>query len=176
VQALLVIDMQKDFLKDFNPKVITNTVNLMNKFRSEGVPVIHVITSYTSKTELPNWDRDEGLSYTIKGTPGIKEPAEIENKEEHYVEKKRPDAFYQTNLESLLKELGVDTVYISGVKSHWCVTSTIFGAYARDYKIRIVTDCITSRRPALEKELMSAFDRSPAIKVLTSDEINFSED
>jgi len=51
-------------------------------------------------------------------------------------------AFYGTNLESILRGLGVNTLIVTGVTARGCLNATLVGAADRDYNIVALRDCI----------------------------------
>jgi ureidoacrylate peracid hydrolase len=55
--------------------------------------------------------------------------------------KDRYSAFYQTNLDLLLRDKGVDTLLFAGVTTNICVESTIRDAYSHDYYPILLSDC-----------------------------------
>jgi ureidoacrylate peracid hydrolase len=60
------------------------------------------------------------------------------------VDKRRYDAFLYTDMEVMLRALGVDSVLITGVATHACVESTARAADMRDYRVAVASDCTTS--------------------------------
>ncbi|HEY7280816.1 MAG TPA: isochorismatase family cysteine hydrolase, partial [Actinomycetota bacterium] len=59
---------------------------------------------------------------------------------DYLVHKRRFSAFYSTDLELLLRNLGVDTVIIGGVATNVCCESTARDAFFRDFKVIFLTD------------------------------------
>ena len=59
-------------------------------------------------------------------------------------EKKRYNAFYATDLEFLLRRLGVDTVILTGINTTTCVLCTAFEATNRDFRVVIASDAVDS--------------------------------
>jgi ureidoacrylate peracid hydrolase len=57
------------------------------------------------------------------------------------IEKSRYSAFYNTKLETVLRALRAETLFLTGVATHVCVESTIRDAYFRDYPSVLVEDC-----------------------------------
>jgi len=58
------------------------------------------------------------------------------------VDKQRHSAFYNTNLEVILRGLGVTLVVVTGVTTNICVESTVRDAFARDLKVTVLEDCV----------------------------------
>jgi isochorismate hydrolase len=66
------------------------------------------------------------------------------NDDEPHVGKKYGDSFEDTNLESVLKDLGVGHLVVSGAQTDACVRSTLHGAIARGYDAVLVSDAHTT--------------------------------
>ena len=71
--------------------------------------------------------------------------------EDWYVEKTRLSAFFQTNLEQILRALGADTVILTGVLTNQCVGATCKDALFRDFKPVVVEECVGTATPYLHE-------------------------
>lgn len=77
----------------------------------------------------------------IKGPTGAELYDTLEHDDEHIViEKHRYSAFYNTDLEIVLRGLDVDTVVMTGVTTENCVGMTGRDAHFRDYRVIFVPD------------------------------------
>ena len=65
------------------------------------------------------------------------------------VEKTRLSAFFQTNLEQILRALGAETVILTGVLTNQCVGATCKDALFRDFKPIVVEECVGTATPHL---------------------------
>ena len=169
--ALLLIDMQRDFVEDggafagmgvdisMYPAIRPRLAGLLDAARRHGVLVVHV-----QNTALPGrlsdspaqirfnlrmhqGARDGGppLRYTVPGTPGhafVPELAPLPD--ELVVAKYRSSAFWGTNLELLLRSNGIATVIVGGCTTEGCVESTARDALFNDYYVVIAEDCVAS--------------------------------
>ncbi len=163
--ALVVIDMQNSFCHDQGAlaksgrpisclkAIIPNVKKLVSVCREAQIPVIwsqqkhypddvarrrHKIPSHLDKT---------GTIVCLKGTWDAEIVDELKNEisaDDDVIEKHRSSFFYNTTLEVVLRMRGISLLIISGVASDYCVESTIRDAYARDYDIIVVEDCIAS--------------------------------
>lgn len=61
------------------------------------------------------------------------------------IEKNTYDAFYNTELETILKKLGVNQVFLTGVRTHLCVETTARGAFVRGFNVVVVHDACFDR-------------------------------
>ncbi|MEO0004642.1 MAG: isochorismatase family cysteine hydrolase [candidate division WOR-3 bacterium] len=146
--ALLVIDMQKFFLDPSSPTftsgglaIVPNLKMLVKEFRQANRPVI-----YTCHVHHPE-GIDAGImkwwwqGMCIEGTPEsrvIDEIAPLPN--EKIVYKHRYSAFYNTDLETVLRCLKIEDLVITGIMTNMCCESTARDAYYRDYRVFFLAD------------------------------------
>ena len=57
------------------------------------------------------------------------------------VDKHRFSGFFETNLDTLLKDLGVTFLVFTGCTTSVCVESTLRDAFFRDYRCLLLEDC-----------------------------------
>ena len=130
--ALLVIDVQTGVMAvSINrDEVIGNINRLVDKARAAETPVVWI---QHESGELPMnsdvWQLAPGLSSRDDDT---------------HVDKQYGDAFEDTALESVLNELGVGRLVVSGAQTDMCVRSTLHGALARGYDVVLVSDAHTT--------------------------------
>jgi maleamate amidohydrolase len=74
------------------------------------------------------------------------------------ITKQYPSAFFKTNLESILKERGVDTVLITGVTTSGCIRATCIDSISSDFITIVVSDAVGDR--AVEPHEANLFDMS----------------
>lgn len=118
--------------------MVANSVAIVKAARAAGVPVI-----FADDAHVPGLDRELELwgDHGIAGTEDAKPAATFEVGEGDYViPKRRYDAFFQTDLDLTLRELGVDTLIIVGADTNICVLQTLAGAYFRAYKTIVAAD------------------------------------
>jgi nicotinamidase-related amidase len=73
--------------------------------------------------------------------------------------KRRYSAFYATDLDLLLREQGVRTLVIAGVKTNVCVRATVQDAFAAGYKVVLPQEATNSNRPHLAEASLEDIDR-----------------
>ena len=145
--AILVVDMLNDFVTgslgcDRARDIIKPTQELLDEARKHHVPVIYCNDSHFKgiDNELKLWG-----DHAIRGTKGAEIIPELAVKEEDYVVlKRRYSSFFQTDLDNLLKELGVDTVVITGLHTHMCCRHTAADAYQLNYNVIFAKECTNS--------------------------------
>lgn len=130
--ALLVIDVQNDVVKAAHDRdaVVANIGGLVEKARRERIPVVWVQHS------------DEEL---VRGGDGWRiVPELVPGEAEPLVEKHYGDSFEDTALETVLSELGIGRLFVTGAQTDACVRSTLHGAFVRGYDVTLVSDAHTT--------------------------------
>ena len=123
------------------------TVNLLARAcRARSIPVIFTAQRHRSdRSDLgqvgqlhPVTAQGRALS---EGTAGADLHQALEVKGSDYViVKRRFSAFYSTDLDVLLRGLGVQLLLIAGVALNVCCESTIRDAFFRDYEVILISD------------------------------------
>ena len=176
--VLMVIDMQNDFVLEGAvmevrdaKKQIPKIRRLIDKCHELGVPVIYTIQE-TDEVFCPlevgatPQLRREGLRKDTVGQRVVDELAP--GPEDISMKKRRFSAFYQTDLEIILRNIRgsvspVDTIIICGTVTNICCESTARDAFFRDYKVVFGTDICSAHTPeahAATLENMRLFGRN----------------
>ena len=146
--ALMIVDMQYFFLESESPTftiggpaIQPNAKRLLDAFRLANRPVI-----FTRHVHHPN-DLDVGImgwwweGKCIEGSSESEIVSELAPlPDEKVIFKHRYSAFYNTDLETVLRCLKIEDIVISGVMTNMCVESTARDAYFRDYRVFIPAD------------------------------------
>jgi len=146
--ALLIVDMQNDFVKEGGKLVVPtakDTVPAIRKLldlaRQHGMFV-----AYTQDTHLPN-DPEFPIwgEHCLIGTWGWEIVDELKPQpNELVVQKRRYDGFYGTTLEHDLRVAGVDTLIVTGTVANICVLHTAGSAALRWFKVIVPKDGISA--------------------------------
>jgi nicotinamidase-related amidase len=138
--ALLVIDIQNFFHKIAQP-VLGNILRVIQSCRQKDVPIIFTQHGHTDPPSdggvLGQWWGEVILHGTKdwKFLPEIN----IESKDK-VLPKKRYSAFYETDLDSILRSRGIQDLIISGVMTNLCCETTARDAFMRDYRVFFLID------------------------------------
>jgi nicotinamidase-related amidase len=150
--ALIIVDMQNDFLlpgaQGHTPdglNIIPNIRKLSDSCRSVGIPVIyvvHVLRRDGSDVGILGEIFGEGVrSIVLEGSMGAEIHGDLKpQKEDIVIKKLRFSAFQGTELETLLRSKGVDTVMIAGVTTETCCETTARDAMHREFKVVFISD------------------------------------
>ena len=145
--AILVVDMLNDFVTgalacDRGKAIVPATAQLLEAARKKNVPVI-----FCNDAHIKGIDRELKLwgDHAIAGTKGAEVIPELGLCEQDYVvPKRRYSGFFQTSLDILLKELGVQTVIMTGLHAHMCVRHTSADAYCLGYNVIVAKEATDS--------------------------------
>lgn len=159
--ALIVVDMQNSFCADEGgcgkpglpiqnlKTAIQPCVRLVAAARKASIPVIYTRYMYRPdyadggvliKHLLPELKDAQALQSGTWDVEVIPELTPLDG--DFIVDKNRPSSFYGTNLESILKGIGADSLVVCGVTTNCCVESTVRDASHRDYKTFVVQDAV----------------------------------
>lgn len=145
--ALLVIDVQRGLFSlaeqpHDGAGVLSRIADLVARARAASVPVIYVQhaggAGHPLERPLENWQFHPDIGY---------------QKGDIVVEKCNCDAFLDTDLHQLLKDLSVQTIVATGMMSEYCVDTTCRRAFSLGYRVILVTDAHTTiSKPHLPAE------------------------
>lgn len=184
--ALLVIDMQDEFVKPcWSPywvpeatRRVPQIKRLIQLCRKKKIPVIYTVYSKTHRyldrpltlplmpSRFPELSLDQSLFFVegnvwheIAPVPG-----------EIVIHKSSYGAFFETPLETILKNLGKDTVIISGTLTNFCCSTTARQAYERSFKVVFGSDITAAHFPKYHEMELQVLRRGFA-KVMSLDEL-----
>jgi ureidoacrylate peracid hydrolase len=189
--ALVIIDMQVDFASpegavgawgvDMSsvPPALAAAKRLANAAREAGAPVVFVGLMTSATEDSPAWSErmrrrgrdpgeDSGLCRT--GTPGAEFVGPTPRPGEPVVGKLRYSGFYRTDLDDVLKRLGVDTLVVCGLTTECCVDCTVRDAFHLDYHVFIARDACAAYESDLHEGALKSLELNCAI-LATTDEI-----
>jgi biuret amidohydrolase len=171
--ALLIIDMQRDFLEPGGfGAALGNDVsrlksavepcrNVLVAFRLHGGLVIHTREGHRPDlTDAPRHKVERGDPALRIGAPGPMGRILVRGEPGHdiipelcpvsgepVIDKPGKGAFYQTDLDLMLRNRGIDTLFVCGVTTEVCVNTTVREANDRGYRCIVLSDCCASYFP-----------------------------
>ena len=159
--ALLVIDMQNDFVMPGSPIRVAGArasvpvvKKVLTAFRNVGMPVFHAVREYRpdgSDIEITRLDNFlERTKVVVPGTRGCEIIEELKPiPGEYRIVKNRFSAFFMTELDLMLRRLGIEHVVVCGTEYPSCVRSTIFDAISYNYFVTLITDGCSAQTPEI---------------------------
>jgi len=183
--ALLVIDMQDEFVKpEWTPywlpdaiKQISKLKDLISACRRKKVPVIYTFIKETNSCLdkslisdiMPNNYNHMGYDEAwFKKATIVNELTPLEN--EIVLHKASYGAFYNTSLETILRNLECHTILICGTSSSFNCGVTARQGYERGFKVVFGSDITSTDNSDMHKNELQVLRKGFA-KVMTSEEI-----
>ncbi len=185
--AFLVVDIQNDFCSPEGAcakrgidvrsgiEMVPRLVELISEAREVSLPVIYIQTIHSEWTDTPSWlyRKPSGIDVDTcrEGSWGADFFEGIEPRaDEKIVIKHRYSAFINTDLNTILKAKGVESVLMTGVATNVCVESTARDAFMLDYYMTMVEDCVATSDPVLHEGTLENMRRQFGV-VASSHEI-----
>lgn len=187
--ALLVIDMQRDFVEPggFGASlgndvsrllaIVPAVKRLLEGFRAAGLPVIHTMECHRPDlSDLPPAKRDRGNPslrigdlgpmgrVLVAGEPGTAILDELApTAGELVIEKPGKGAFYATTLGDELVRRGIGQLVVAGVTTEVCVQTTMREANDRGYECLLAEDATESYFPDFKAATLAMIRAQGAI-------------
>jgi nicotinamidase-related amidase len=175
--ALLIIDMQRDFLEpggfgamlgnDVSQlrRTIEPNKKLLAAWRAKKLPVIHTREGHRRDlADLPPAKRIRGGGKTcigdvgpmgrilVRGEPGHDIIPELYPRpDEPVIDKPGKGAFFATDLHAILQNRGIQQLIVTGVTTEVCVHTTVREANDRGYDCLVPSDCVGSYFPEFQE-------------------------
>ena len=175
--ALLVIDMQRDFVDPGGfGEALGNDVSLLRRAvpptervlkaaREAGLPVIHTREGHRPDlSDCPPSKKARGRLKAGIGDPGPMGRILVRGERGHdivdslrpvpgepIIDKPGKGSFYATDLDAILKNRGIKQLVVCGVTTEVCVHTTVREANDRGYDCLVLEDCVASYFPEFQR-------------------------
>ncbi len=148
--ALLLVDMQEGFFQvEELARQRAGLVSACNRLcaaaRGAGWPIIEVRTVH--KNDKSTWTLkmlEDNQGYLFEGTWKARTLGELELEGSIELVKRRDSAFWNTQLQGLLSQLGVSSVILAGVSSETCIAATATDAFSANLPVFLARDALAS--------------------------------
>ncbi len=171
--AILVIDMLNEFVTgelafEMAANVIPNLQRLLAAAREAGIPIIYANDAHLpSDPEMAIWGE-----HAMAGTPGAEVIPELAPQEGDYqVPSRTYSAFHDTDMDSLLQSLDVESVVLTGIHTHICVQHSVADAFFRGYQIEVVDDCVDAFTQEEHQRGLAYVEKMYGAKLVRTDEL-----
>ena len=151
-KALIVIDMQRDYLWEKRKQMFTydtkelvgNVNNAVDFYKEKGYDIIYI------KHILPKilW----GVGFSIRGTEGVEFYDGLAVVSDLIFEKNRSDTYTAKAFRDYMKEKNYSDVVLCGLDECGCVGATAKGAIKTGVNVTMIEDCIGRRFPDAKVE------------------------
>lgn len=137
--ALIVIDMQNGLFKGQekpcnDQAILSNIIKLINKARLDHLPIIFIRHVGLLGTPLAP---DSSMTQLISELP-------VDFSQDIVIEKMSPSCFKGTVLKGMLEQLNVNEIIISGMKTEYCVDTTVRAGSDCGFQVTLISDAHTA--------------------------------
>ncbi|MCW8988035.1 MAG: cysteine hydrolase [Gammaproteobacteria bacterium] len=164
-------EAQEYYFKRLDHVVLPNVRRLQDRFRDQKLEVIH--TRIVSMTQ-DGRDRSPGHKRLhLHAAPGSKEseflPEVAPKYDELIINKTASGVFNATNIEYILRNMGITGLFICGVYTNECVSTTVRDACDRGFYTTMINDACASVTPELHNATIETI-RDRYARVMTTEE------
>ncbi|MEH7073234.1 isochorismatase family cysteine hydrolase [Neobacillus drentensis] len=145
--ALIIIDMINNFDFSHGPilarkafRIAESIKNIKNQFNKNNLPVIFINDHYN----LWQADLDKIINVCQNQYSEPVFAKLLPEDQDLFLIKPKHSAFFGTALNTLLHQLKVNTLILTGIAGNICVLFTANDAYMREYELFVPSDCIAS--------------------------------
>lgn len=181
MEALIIIDMQRDFMPGGalpvpeGDKIIPTIEELIKKFEQRGALIVatrdwHPPNHISFKEQGGPWPR-----HCVQNTEGAEIVVSLPKDAIIISKADKPDkeaysGFEGTELAEILKEKGVKRVYICGVATEYCVKATALDALKHGFEVYLIKDAVKGIKREDEEKALKELEEKGA-KIISSAEL-----
>ncbi len=173
MEALVIIDMQNDFVSKDGKLFFDNARTVVK-------PIVELIDDFKERNALiittQDWHGKDDTEFNkfpphcIRGTRGSKIIKEIRAALVGYkpwikVKKTRFSAFYNTEMDNILKEYKIDKVGIVGVMTNICVLYTAEEFRNRDVETVVYKKCVATNDQKIQEFTLDQMKNILGVKI-----------
>ena len=166
--ALILVDVINDFFhpqgKNFKPEyepTLRNILLLLQTAREQGMVVVHAMEGHHPAARQVDYEWKKLPPHCFLGEFDAEPVAgvNIRSEREYVVRKRRFSGFFETDLNLLLREAGVERIIIVGVKTHVCVRATAQDGFAYGYRVVLPLEAVNSNYKHLHEASLEDIQR-----------------
>ena len=176
--AFIVIDMENGFVSPeaahcirFAHQSVPVLTRAVECAREKGIPVFFVKRIYrldgsdVEMTRYKSWVKGgRAMAPASTGTSSAQAPEGLRPKPGDYtIVKPRWSAFFGTELDLVLRRLGIDTVILTGTTTPNCVRTTCYDANSLEYNVVVLEDCCSSATEEIQRVNIEDMGRMGAV-------------
>jgi ureidoacrylate peracid hydrolase len=176
--ALLIVDLQKDFLSPEGKlaeagqdlSMMQATIGPIKKIitfaRQQSLPIIftQMIDGLKYRNEVGQYrfskkEKNMENICALEGTDGADFYEIFPKAQDKVIIKHNYCSFHQTELDAYLREKGIKTLIVVGVKTNACVETTIRTAYHKGYFVIVPRECVASDDQQAHLQSLKSIER-----------------
>ncbi len=158
---------------DFVQEILPNVRRLQDACRAHGVEVIHIRVAYLTRNCR---DGQRSLEMGLKAVYADERDdnfleAVAPVGDEIIINKTSAGAFNSTAIDQLLRNMRIDTLWVTGLVTEGCVEMTARDAADRGYYVTLVSDACCSSTHVAHEDALQRMGDGGLIKIRTVDEL-----
>lgn len=179
--ALILVDVINDFFhpqgKNFKPEyqeTLQNILLLLKTAREHGTTVVHAMEGHHPAARQLDYEWKKLPPHCFLGEFDAEPVAgvDIQPEKEYVVRKRRFSGFFETDLNLLLREAGVERIILVGVKTHVCIRATAQDGFAYGYHVILPLEAVNSNYKHLHEASLEDIQRYMGEVVPVQDVLN----
>ena len=158
---------------DFISDILPNVKALQVDCRAKGIQVIHVRIAFRTRSTR---DGKRALLTRLDQTPLDLRDNDILDEiapegDDIIIDKTSVSTFNSTAIDQILRNMGIDRLWVCGIVTEGCVELTARDAFDRGYYVTLVTDCCASSTHIAHYDALQRMSDGGQIKLHTSTEL-----
>lgn len=158
---------------DFVQDILPNVRRLQDACRANGVEVIHIRVAYLTRNCR---DGQRSLEMGLKAVYADERDDDFLEAvapvgDEIIINKTSAGAFNSTAIDQLLRNMKIDTLWVTGIVTEGCVEMTARDAADRGYYVTLVSDACASSTHVAHDDALQRMGDGGLIKIRTVDEL-----
>lgn len=158
---------------DFIQEILPDVRRLQDACRAHGVEVIHIRVAYRTQDHRDGQSNLVGEAMSThtdeRDDDFLEEIAPVGD--EIIIDKTSAGTFNSTAIDQVLRNLGVDSLWVTGIVTEGCVELTARDAADRGYHVTLVEDACASSTHEAHEDALQRMSDGALIKVHTVDEL-----
>lgn len=169
--AVLIIDMVEEFVSgrfgsDRARRCAESIEKLIEIARKKGWMIIFTVDKHTSQDfEFRVWGR-----HCVRDEPSTKLVFH-QTSSDIVIEKMRYDAFFNTPLDTILRNYDIESIVLAGISTDICVLHTAAGAFFRNYEIFVCRECTEAIDESTKEWAIKYMERVYGAKIVSLEDL-----
>jgi len=161
-KALVIIDIQNDITKNYK-EIIDNINNAIDWAVKNEIPVVYI----------RHYNLSDGTRTFKPNTRGAELVSDMKIVSKNIFEKSKGNALTSEEFADFIKKNEISEFYITGADAIACVKSTVFNLCKANYKVNVLSDCVTSYDKRKIDEMLNYYEKqgSKIINLKTLNEL-----
>ena len=160
-KSLVVIDIQNDITKNYK-EIIDNVNRAIDWAVENEIPVVYI----------RHYNLSDGTRTFKPNTRGSELVPDMKLVSSNIFEKSKGNALTSKDFADFIRKNNITEFYIAGADAIACVKSTVYNMCKSNYKVTVISDCITSYDKRKIDEMLNYYEKNGS-KIIKLKELLF---